>query len=153
VFVPDAPPEEGDVSALIMAFSAVFAPGGGAGPAAATWVPGGFRRWRLDLPGRTLLYANQQGGFQVRCPVDEQSIVGEFSRSLSARTSLDGAAELDCPCGARHRLDALVFRPPAAFGRFALVLHDVGSGSATAEAISTLSDRWGPLRIVPRRVS
>jgi hypothetical protein len=131
----------------------VFGPDGAPGAAAGSLVAGGFRRWRVDRPGRTVLYANQQGGFQVRCPVDGRGLVRELSRAIADRADLDPSRRIACGCGATHRLDELTFLPDAAFGRTALVLHDAEDGRLTDSGARSVREALGPLRIILRRVS
>jgi hypothetical protein len=157
------PPRPGHVLDIILvperaieadpAWPDVFAPGGTPGPAAGTLVAGGFRRWRVDRPGRTVLYANQQGGFRVRCPVDGTSVIREFSAAMADRGDLDGSRTLACPCGRAHRLDQLSFLPDAAFGRSALFLHDAADGVVSETGLRTVREILGPLRVILRRVS
>ena len=54
----------------------------GSGAALDGLVQGGFRRLWLDLPGRLTLYANQQGGYYVRCPATGQGIALAFSEAV-----------------------------------------------------------------------
>lgn len=147
VLVPASAIDEGRLPA------GFFGPGGRPGPDAGELVAGGFRRWRVDRPGRTVLYANQQGGFQVRCPVDGRPLVRELARALADRGDLDPSRTIPCPCGAAHRLDELTFLPDAAFGRTALVLHDAADGRLTDSGLRSVGEILGPLRIIARRVS
>lgn len=115
-------------------------------------VEGGFRRLRIDDPGRVVLYANQMGGFRVACPKREGNIVAAFRRALVA--SRKGEPRLlDCPaCGNSHPLEALDYAPAAAFGRVCLVVSDVNDAHLTAEAVAEVSDRLGGWTLVRRRV-
>jgi len=123
------------------------------GAAVADFLPGGFARLRLDEPGRMVLYANQQGGFQVRCPDTGDNIAAAFGAALG-QWKQGAPRSMQCPaCGAEHALEACVLRPEGAFARMGLVLADVGSISLTAEAQASLEETLGPVRIVLRRVS
>ncbi len=127
--------------------------GDGPGPDVEALVPGGFSRVRLDEPGRMVLYANQQGGFQVRCPGTGGNIASAFGVALGAWRH--GAPRvMDCPdCGVEHLLDACILRPDGAFGRVALVLGDVNAITMLAEGLQTIEEVMGPSRVVLRRVT
>lgn len=95
--------------------------GDGPGPNVDSWSPGGFRRLRVDRPGRLALYANRQGGFHVRCPDCQSSVVAEMSRAWSKRQP-----SLVCrSCAQETGLPDLTYLPPAAYARFALELSQV----------------------------
>lgn len=126
---------------------------GGPGPAADALVPRGLRGVRLDRPGRRVLYANQQGGFQVRCPRTDAPIVSAFSRAMAGWRE-GGDAALECSaCGGQHARVELVFRPPAAFGAFALVVVDAGASTPTESGAAWIEAALGPFVVVGRRVS
>lgn len=112
----------------------VVDPDGGAGVHEGRWVGGGFRRMRLDTPGSLTVYGNRQGGFRAYCPVTPTNVTHAFvERVTEARNG--SSWTLPCPaCGAEHRLDELVGRPPFAIGRAALITSDVESASLTPEA-------------------
>lgn len=114
-------------------------------------IQGGFERVWLDQPGRMLLYANQQGGFRVHCPVNKDNIAGLFGRALVAWKG--GAARaLGCSaCGEQHLLETCELRPPGAFACSAIVFSDVEGIALTVEAGEVLADTLGPVRVVLRR--
>ncbi|MEZ4319207.1 MAG: hypothetical protein R3F61_16955 [Myxococcota bacterium] len=86
-------------------------------------VAGGFVRARKDDPGEVVLYANQVGGFQVRCPACGTGLAREFRKQ----------GDTVCPsCGGAFPIDALDCRPPVALGRASLVLCDVADAEVTA---------------------
>ena len=112
---------------------------------------GGFSRLWLDQPGEATVYANQVGGFQVRCPSEGGSIVPAFYAAVTAWRA-GGARSLTCPaCGAHHPLEALDFRPPAAIARGAVVLSDVGQATLSHQVRVELSAITGPGRLILRR--
>ena len=112
---------------------------------------GGFARIRIDDPGRVTLYANQQGGFRVRCPECGGNLVPAFQRALT-RFRRGGPRRCRCDgCGADLPLEALEFQPPAAFARISLVTMDAGNASLTAEAARWVARALGPWRVVLRR--
>lgn len=85
---------------------------------------GSFRRLRLDDPGQTVLYANQLGGFQVRCPACGAPVAAVFGR-LEPTT---------CPrCGTTSSTAQLDCRPPVAVGRASLVLVDAQDANVPEE--------------------
>ena len=117
------------------------------GPAEESAVEGGFARIRFDDPGDDTLYANQQGGFRVRCPVTQHNLVPEFQAAWRLR------APLQCPhCQREHQMAELSASPPIAVGRYAVVFADAGSRvvrPVMAEWLAAL----GPVRWVWRRVA
>ncbi|MBW1881271.1 MAG: hypothetical protein JRJ84_23190, partial [Deltaproteobacteria bacterium] len=76
----DAPPGRASFAHLLAALQSqgVIGDDGRATEAAGWLVPGGFRNTRLDEPGTMTLYANQQGGFRVKCPVCGANAVPDF---------------------------------------------------------------------------
>ncbi|MEC7946426.1 MAG: hypothetical protein VX265_02595 [Myxococcota bacterium] len=116
--------------------------------------PAGARAVRVDLPGEVTLYANQLGGFRVRCPASGGNLVGEFGRAMTAWRR-GGRRALACPCcGSEHALASLDFAPPAAFARGGVVLADVDVstlGEAARREAEVLLG--GPVRVIGRRVS
>lgn len=85
---------------------------------------GRFRRLRVDDPGQVVLYANQVGGFQVRCPACSAPLAREFAR-LEPTT---------CPrCGTSSTTHELDCRPPVAVGRASLVLVDAQQADVPSE--------------------
>jgi hypothetical protein len=123
---------------------------GGPGPGAAAFCQG-FERMRIDRPGGFVLYANQQGGFRVACPVTGANLVPEFQRAWSAFQA-GGARSLACGCGATHLLDDLAFAPPAAIGTGALVIADVGAAALGPEGAALVAGYLRSVRIVAMRV-
>lgn len=116
-------------------------------------VQGGFRRLWLDLPGRLTLYANQQGGYYVRCPVCRAGIALAFSEAVQGWRR-GGAFGLSCPaCGAEHPLDAVTLAPPGAFALGAVVLSNVASLDLAADVHQRLRPVLGEIREIVRRVA
>ena len=115
-------------------------------------VEGGLARVRVDRPGRVILYANQQGGFGVTCPTCGANAVGAFSTAVTAwRAGADRVAACDA-CGERHPLEHYRCAPAAAFGRIAVVLHDVASAFLQEGVLAESQDLLGSLAVVRRRV-
>ena len=131
LLVPDEPERVPDAAAFAEICErwreeGVLGEGGRGGPRAAALVEGGFSRLSLDLPGRVGFYANQLGGFRVRCPETGEPIVPAFNLAM-ADLRRGGPRSLHCPsCGQRHALEGLAFLPEAAFARGALILADAG---------------------------
>ncbi|MCB9685909.1 MAG: hypothetical protein H6735_12780 [Alphaproteobacteria bacterium] len=126
----------------------------GPGPRSAALVPDGFSRAGLELPdGEVGFWANRQGGFTVRCPVDDTPVVAAFARAHEAWRARTGPPPpVACTaCGATHRADELVFRPEVAWGPFALVFGQVGSAAATPEEVERVTRALGPCAVVLRR--
>ncbi|TVQ90091.1 MAG: hypothetical protein EA397_14160 [Deltaproteobacteria bacterium] len=122
------------------------------GDASGRLVDGGFASIRLDRPPRLTLYANRQGGFRVRCPAGGQNIVPSFNAALSSWRAGGQATIAECgACGGEHALSELDFAPPAALGRGAIVLVDVGSMRLTAEGGARFEAILGPFVIVGSR--
>jgi hypothetical protein len=122
----------------------------GEGPGAAPLVDGGFHRAQADDYVDVRFVSNGQGGFAVACPVDGHNIVPVFNPALEAWRA-GGPRTLACPCGRRHDLAALRFRPDAAFVRGALLLVDVADAVPTAAALALAHDIYGGARVVLRR--
>ncbi len=112
----------------------------------------GARATRADLPDGVAFYANQQGGFRVRCPETGENLAPAFGPAMQAWRA-GGPRSLVCPaCGAVHPLAALDFAPLAAFGRGAVVLTDVRSAELPADARAQAEAALGgPIRVVRRR--
>lgn len=124
---------------------------GAAAARAVELVPGGFGSARLHVERTARLWANQVGGFQVRCPRTEATIVGAFSAAMRDRTG-GGDATLRCPsCGEPHTLASLDFRPPAGFARVAVELIDVRSAWLTPEAAARWAGLGDALQVIARR--
>lgn len=121
------------------------------GPGPVPLIAGGFRRFWLDDPGRVALWANQQGGFQVRCPTTGANAAMDFTRGVEAWRR-GAPRRAICACGEVHPLEDFTLRPPGGFARFALVFADVGSLDLDPAARAELSSAVGPLRDVVRRV-
>lgn len=116
-------------------------------------VEGGYRLARVDDPGRIHLYANQQGGFKVCCPVNGAPLARPFGAALEAWRR--GAPRmLACPaCGANHPLEEVELQPPGGFARGAVVLADVGGPELSTLGRLELVALLGPgLRVIPARV-
>lgn len=125
----------------------------GNAPGPVPLVPGGFDCLRLDDPGRVSLYANQQGGFQVRCPATAANAAAAFGRGVEAWRA-GGPREADCPrCQRPHALEDYELRPPGGFARFAVIFADAVTLDLDAEARAELERALGPLRDIARRVS
>lgn len=118
-----------------------------------TFIDGGAKRVRLDLPERPAFYGNQSGGVAVRCPQTGAPVARALARSVESWKA-GGAFELDCPsCGDTHALDALAYRPPVAFGRCAVFFEDVGGVVITPAGRELLLALLGDFTVVLRRVS
>jgi len=90
----------------------------GPGPLAGELIPGGFVAARVDDPRAVVLYSNQVGGFQVRCPICGHGLAREFRPPGPTR----------CPeCNGSFEVEDLDCRPPVALGRASIVLMDVAS--------------------------
>ena len=130
----------------------------GTGPGSRPLVDGGFVRAGvesgLDGAGPRFV-ANRQGGFAVRCPLTDASVVSLFNGALEAWRA--GAERtLDCSCGSVHDLAALRFLPEAGFARAWVFLLDVASAELTPDgarfaALELGGPDLGGLRVVGRR--
>ena len=107
---------------------------------------------RVDRRDRPWLFANQQGGFHVRCPVDGMSVVVPFSRAWARYRDGKGERAMRCLCGEQHLLEALDFLPMAAFGRVAVTLLDVSSARVVSGHEAAIEAVFGPFDVVARRV-
>jgi hypothetical protein len=126
---------------------------GAPGPAANTWIAGGFARIRVDVPLTPTLYANQQGGFRVFCPSCTDNVVPVFAPVLAA-FRVSGVARLTCPhCTVSTPIAELTFTPSAAVGQAALVIADAADGQLQDGVLQDLEERFGPVAIVAARVS
>ncbi len=134
--VPDDPDRGFDRSRLDAALDSLRSEGVlqglGPGPDAARLVPGGFRRLRIDLPDQPVIYGNRQGGFYARCPECGAHLAASLGPVLRSWRA-GGGRDVPCGCGAQSDLARLDYAPPAAIGRFALELRDVGGPELTAE--------------------
>jgi hypothetical protein len=131
--------------------AALRAAGLAADPAPGRAVPGGYRAVRLDRPAAPTLYANRQGGFRVACPACGANLVPAFSAAM-ARWREGGPFAVGCAaCGQAGPLDAVVFRPPAAFGAAAVVLVDAGAPALTGWGEHAFRELLGPFTVVGSR--
>lgn len=122
------------------------------GPGVDDLLPGGFSRIWRDDPGRVVLYANQQGGFRVRCPRTAANISPAFGAALVTWKHGEPRV-LDCPgCGEPHALEDCELRPRGAFARGAIVFADATSLALTDTARAALAGALGPVETVIRRV-
>lgn len=121
---------------------------GWAGPRAAWLVERRFVRVRSDLGEAPRLWANQQGGFRATCPGCGESVIRQLHRVVSGRASEPIACER---CGRHSAIDEVDFRPSAAWGPSALVLHDVGTAGLSAEGRTWADDVLGAHKPVLRR--
>ena len=134
------------------AFEAVYASWEAAGRLSdGSLIAGGFHRLWLDVPGHVALYANQQGGYYVQCPVTGGNLARAFSGAVQAWRG--GAVRaVSCPhCLQEHPLEAVRLKPPGAFGRGAVVFSDVGSADVPAGVQEALRPVLGDSRVVLRR--
>lgn len=107
---------------------------------------------RVDAPTGPVLYGNQQGGIEVRCPDTHEPVATALSEALTRmRAGEDGTVR--CACGGSHPPNGLWFAPPAAVASSALVVVDVESYSLEEPARGLLAEVLGPFSILPRRVS
>jgi hypothetical protein len=153
LLVPATSPADGLGIELLSWLSrrGIAAEDGTAGSQALAWSREGFARIVLDKPGRTVLYSNGQGGFQVRCPVTGASVVSPFSQALTRARSGQGPWILSCSCGRDHPFGQLTFAPPVAFGSFAVITLDIGVPELTSEAMEKCRSLLGPLSVILRR--
>lgn len=150
-------PDEVDAAPDVAALDAIglahgwWTAQGGHGPQATDLVEGGFVRRLLHADPQPRLYANQQGGFSVRCPGCDALVVRAFSAAVETWRA-GGERQMTCPtCGAAFALEEASFRPDAAFARVALHLGDVGSYGLQPGAASAIASVWGPIRWIGRR--
>ena len=126
--------------------------GSRAGPQVDGLLPGGFARVWHDIPDKAPLYANQVGGFRVRCPVDGAPLAREFGRAVQAWRR-GGDFSLACPsCGELHALDAISLVPKGRFARGAIIFSSVEGLDLVPGALAELEAALGPLAVVERRV-
>lgn len=122
----------------------------GRAPDMSSIVDGGCERVWFDRPGRIVLYANQTGGFRVRCPDTGVNISAEFGRS-HREWKCGGANTVDCPCGTLHGLEACLLEPPGAFASWAIVFASAEGLALTEQAARDVRELVGPYRVVLRR--
>jgi hypothetical protein len=151
-------PQDPDAAVLFEAWPPVRAAweaaglivGGRGGPGL---VEGGCARVWLDRPGGLTLYKNEYGGFRVDCPACGGLLSGPFGLAMEAWRR-GGPRSLVCPgCGGEAGLEALCFRPEAAFAMGALVFSDVGGIELSAEALEGGRALFGPCRSLLRRLA
>ena len=113
----------------------------GPGSRAFEVVTGGFAILRFDRPRAPVIYGNRLGGYRVTCPTCSVSLVREQAEVLG-RWRRNAGRALSCPsCSTGLKLEELSSMPPAAPGRCALVLSDVGGlaiGDSAVEALEGL---------------
>jgi hypothetical protein len=151
----DAPPTSASFARLMAALRVrgVIDDDNRAGASAAWLVSGGFQAARVDEPGRIALYANQQGGFRVRCPACGVNAVPAFNVALR-QWRAGGPRTLTCDrCAEPSPLEDLDFRPPAAFGVRALILADVEAIRLTGPGLEFVHTHLGPVHLIARRVT
>lgn len=113
-------------------------------------IEGGCARIWVDRPGRIMLYANQTGGFRVRCPQTQAIISSEFGRA-HRDWKAGGPRTLPCVCGQVHPLEACTFNPSAAFATWAIVFAAAGGVALSERAERDLIQCIGPFQAVLRR--
>jgi hypothetical protein len=129
----------------------VLSADGTAGPRASEWMPGGFARLSVDDPGGVTLYANRQGGFRARCPVDGGNLAPELTTAITAWRA-GGPRSLSCPrCGRTHALEEVDGLPAFAFGSLALVTAGAHAAALSPWGLELARSALGPERTVLRR--
>ena len=152
LFVPDNLEATPDTSAFALLKQEWRAQGRLVSQADNPLVIGGFGRFWLDIPGRLTLYANQQGGYYVRCPISGGNLARNFSLAVEDWRR-GGVRSLACQhCGAVHALEAITLAPPGAFARGAVVFTNVGSLELSEGVREALVPVIGSGREVIRRV-
>lgn len=118
-------------------------------------VEGGAKGIRLDLPGRSVVYGNQLGGFRVFCPQCGAGMARAFASAMeSARKGDPLQVQLACPtCDHVTPLMQAQARPPIRIGRCAVILIDVGGVALTDEGHAAIGSLLGPMTTVFRRTS
>ena len=116
-----------------------------------TIVEGGCARVWLDEPGRTILYANQSGGFRVFCPFCRANISSAFGVAHLA-WKREGLRQFVCShCTRSVQLEDAELKPPGAFSAWAIVFSDVETADLTVSAKRALRRSIGEYRVVLRR--
>lgn len=107
---------------------------------------------RLDLPEHPTLYANQLGGFRVRCGRCGQPVARDFGAAVQAWRR-GGDFLLTCPsCAATQGLDEVELSPAGFFARGAIVFVDVTDPVPVEGLLEELEAVLGPSpRVVLRR--
>ena len=114
-------------------------------------IQGGFMRLWLDVPGRVVLYANQQGGFKVVCPRTGRNMARQFQEALM-RWRSGGDRSLSCEhCSDCHLLEHCEMAPPGAFGSTAIVFSDAADIRLTERASSDIREAIGAFKVILRR--
>ena len=109
-----------------------------------------MRIW-FDDPGRTILYANQTGGFRALCPDCGENIAAAFG-SAHLAWKRGSPRQVVCPaCTHVIPLEDVDLRPPGAFSSWAVVFSGVEAADLTAEAKTALTRAIGDYRMVLRR--
>lgn len=84
-------------------------------------VEGGFSRFRFDRPPWPVVYGNRLGGYRAQCPHCGASLAKSMESGLRRWRGGEGR-DVDCDaCLKSTSLEGLIFYPPAAPGRWALV--------------------------------
>ena len=124
-----------------------------AGIQAHQFLDGGFHSFRIERYEYPMLFANHQGGYQVRCPLCEQHIAQSFSKAISIYRKDRTRFELTCiHCSSTHPLDRLYFRPEAGFAQFAVVVQQVESIHISNHGHSALSLLIPNFKTIMKRV-
>ena len=123
-----------------------------AGPAANEWIPGGFVRMHLDRPDRPVLYGNRVGGYRVRCAHCGANMVQAVSVALEAWRAGGGRLAQCGACLEAEPIERLVFLPPAAPARWAVVFRRSESAELQKGCIDQLATWVGePLHSIVTR--
>ena len=117
-------------------------------------VEGGFSRVRLERSDTMKLWANQGGGFRVTCPHCAAGMVRPLARLTESLRQGGPWTDVTCPsCGRASDPHALRIAPTARFARTGLWLADVGRATPTETFLAWVSEQFGPVVVVGRRVS
>lgn len=153
--VPDQPDRTVDDAAVraLGQVSGWWGADGAPGPQAAALGTDGFRLARIERHDRAVLYANQQGGFRVRCPACATGIVPGFTR-LIASWRAGGDRVVTCAaCGWSGGAEDCITEPPARLATAAVHLSHVGAAHVAHDALVAIAAHWGPVVVVGRRTS
>ena len=122
------------------------------GAHASEWIVGGFVRMHVDKPQKPVVYGNRVGGYRVQCPHCGANMVNALSVALEGWRTGAGRAAVCGSCLKREKIEELVFLPPAAPARWALVFRRVESTTLEPGCIEQLSAWVGaPLRCIVTR--
>ena len=114
-------------------------------------IEGGCARVWLDQPGRILLYANQTGGFRVRCPGCSTNLAGPFGVAHRG-WKRGGPREVACmACQTTHALEDVVLQPPGAFSSWAIVFSAVNRTTLPPDTLMAIEDAVGEHCVIVRR--